>query len=217
LKKSFKGSYGHTFSLDIHDQDLSKRLNSISRSAFIELISYFISESLYMESTPLSAKAQNVLNSLGEKAEGVVKQLRVSSLENIHEISTKFGHDLKIRYRKSSHDITAIAKFDRNTAEVLQATPSNETIDLSIIVTRLNIHTGNGRLQIEGQDETTAFGFGIKYKEVNIRAKKLFSENLDHNNGLERDKWKYLRISTTPIRLRDGKIVKYVVKGFYED
>lgn len=217
LKKSFKGSYGHTFSLDIHDHDLAKRLNRISRPAFIELISYFINESLYMDSTPLSARAQNVLDGLGEQAEGVVKQLRISSLENIHEISTKFGHDLKIRYRKSSHDITAIAKFDQNTAKALQAKPSNETIDLKIIVTRLNIHTGNGRLQIEGQDETTAFGFGIKYKEVNIKAKKLFSENLDHNNGLDRDKWKYLRISAASIKLSDGKIVKYIVKGFYED
>lgn len=217
LKNSFKGSYGHVFSLDIHDPDLLKRLNRIGRPAFIELISYFIGESLYRESQPLSPKAQEVLNKLGEKAEEVVSQLRISSLENIHEISTKFNHDIKIRYRKSRDEQTVIAKFDRNSAQVLQAKLSDERLDLKIIVSRLNIHTGNGRLQIEGQDETVAFGFGIEYKEVNIRAKKTFSENLDYNNGLERDKWKYLKASVSPIKLKDGKIVKYIVKAFYEN
>ncbi|WP_417551521.1 hypothetical protein [Marinomonas fungiae] len=217
LKKSFKGSYGHIFSIDIYDPDILKKLSRIGRPAFIELIAYFISESLYKESNQLSSKAQKVVDDLGDKAEELVKQLRVSSLENIHEISTKFNHDIKVRYRKSRDSQTVIAKFDRNTAKVLQAKQSDEKYDLRIIVTRLNIHTGNGRLQIEGADETVAFGFGIGYREVNIKAKKLFSENLDHNNGISKEKWKYLRISVSPIKLRDGKIVKYIVKGFYED
>lgn len=216
LKRSFKGSYGHIFSIDIHDPDLLKRLNSIGRPAFIELLSYFINESLYREPSPLSPKAQGVLNKLGEKAEEVVTQLRVSSLENIHEISTKFNHDIKIRYRNSRDQQTIIAKFDQNTAKVLQARSSDKKVDLNIIVTRLNIHTGNGRLQIEGQNETVAFGFGIEYKSVKIEAKKIFSENLNHNNGLDQEDWRYLKVSVSPIELRDGKIVKYIVKGFYE-
>lgn len=217
LKKSFKGSYGHIFSLDIHDDELLKKLNSIGRPAFIELISYFISESLYREPNPLSPKAQEVLDRLGKTDEEVVKQLRVSSLENIHEISMKFNHDIKIRHRKSRDNQTVIAKFDRDTAKVLQASQSNEKIDLTISVTRLNIHTGNGRLQIQDQEETVAFGFGIKYKEVTLRAKKIFSENLNHNNGISRNKWEFLKISVAPIKLRDGKIVKYIVKGIYGD
>jgi hypothetical protein len=217
LKKSFKGSYGHIFSLDIHDTQLLKKLNSIGRPAFIELITYFISESLYQDSNLLSTKAQKVLDRLGKKAENVVKQLRVSSLENIHQISTKFNHDIKIRYRKSIYDQTVIASFNRSTAKVLQATLSEEKVDLNVVVTRLNIHTGNGRLQIEGKYETVAFGFGIEYKGVSIKAKKIFSENLNHNNGLDSDKWKYLKIGASPIKLKDGKIVKYIVKAFYEN
>lgn len=217
LKKSFKGSYGHIFSLDISDPELLKKLNRIGRSAFIELITYFISESLYKESNPLSLKAQRVVDGLGEKAEELVKQLRVSSLENIHEVSMKFNHDIKIRYRESRDSQIVIAKFDKNTAKVLQAKPTSEKYDINAIVTRLNIHTGNGRLQIFGADETVAFGFGIEYKEVNIRAKKIFSENLNQNNGISRDKWIYLKISVSPIKLLDGKIVKFIVKGFYEN
>lgn len=217
LKRSFKGSYGHVFSLDIHDDKLLKKLNKIGRPAFIELISYFISESLYSESSLLTHKAQKVLDDLGENAETIVQQLRVSSLANIHEISIKFNHDIKIRYRKSRDQIIVLAKFDRSTAKVLQAELSDELFDLKVIVTRFNIYTGNGRLQVEGQDETTAFGFKIKYRDLNIKAKKVFSENLDYNNGLERAKYKYLGISTSPLKLRDGKVVKYIVKGFYEN
>lgn len=215
LKKSFKGSYGHIFSLDVIDADLQKRLNAIGRSSFVELLAYLMSESLYAESRELTPKAQRILDKLGETAEDIVKQLRVSSLENIHEISIKFNHAIKIRYRKNREEQTIIARFDRNTAKALQAQESEQEIDLTVIVTRLNIHTGNGRLQIKGAEETVAFGFGIEYKSVKLEAKKIFSANLDKNNGVSRDKWEYLKISAVPITLKDGKVVKYIVKGFY--
>jgi len=143
--------------------------------------------------------------------------LRVSALENIHEISLKFNHDVKIRHRQSRDIQTVIAKFDRKTAKVLQATQSDEKVDLTVSITRLNIFTGNGRLKVKDHDETVAFGFGIEYKEVNIKAKKIFSENLNHNNGINSDKWNFLKVSVVPITLKDGKIVKYIVKGFYDD
>ncbi len=217
LKRSFKGSYGHIFSIDLYDEGLRKKLNAIGRPAFVELISYFISESLYMESQPLSPKAQKVLEELGERAESVVSQLRVSSLENIHEISNKFNHDVRVRYRKSRYNQVVLAKFDRKTAKVLQAKPSDEVVELEVMVTRLNIYTGNGRLQVKGQDETVAFGFGITYRDVRLEAKKVFSENLNYNNGLKLGKWRYIKIKASPVKLRDGKVVKYIVKGFYED
>ncbi|HEY6436915.1 MAG TPA: hypothetical protein VIY47_10005, partial [Ignavibacteriaceae bacterium] len=217
LKKSFKGSYGHIFSLDLYDAELQKKLNEIGSSAFVELIGYFLSESLYRESNPLTFKAQKVLDGLGETADQIVQQLRISALENIHEISTKFNHDIQIRHRVSRDKQTIIANFDCNSAKVLQAKQSDEKLDLTVVITRLNIHTGNGRLQIEGEDETVAFGFGNVYKEVSVKAKKIFSENLDHNNGLEKNKWKYLKISVSPIKLKDGRVVKYIVRGFYEN
>jgi len=217
LKKSFKGSYGHIFSLDIHDDKLQKNLNRIGRPAFIELLTYFITESLYIDTKQLTPKAQKALDGLGETSNEVVKQLRVSALENIHEISLKFNHDVKIRHRQSRDIQTVIAKFDRKTAKVLQATQSDEKVDLTVSITRLNIFTGNGRLKVKDHDETVAFGFGIEYKEVNIKAKKIFSENLNHNNGINSDKWNFLKVSVVPITLKDGKIVKYIVKGFYDD
>lgn len=216
LKESFKGSYGHIFSLDIYDDELLKRYATIGKPAFIELITYFIRESLYQDSDPLSARAQKVVDRLGKEAEVLVSQLRVSSLKSIHAISTKFNHDIKLQSRQSSTSQTLIAKFDRSTAMALQTVQSSETLEISIVVTRLNIHTGNGRLQIKEANETVAFGFDVHYTAISLRAKKIFSENLNYNNGIPKDQWKYLRLSATSIRLRDGKIVKYIVNGIYE-
>lgn len=217
LKKSFKGSYGHIFSLDLHDIKSQANFRKLGRSTFVELISYFFGESLYRDAKPLSEKAQKAIDRLEEKADKLVDQLRTTALGNIHEISVKFNHDIKIRYRKSRDDQTVVASFDRDSAQVLHATQSDEVIDLRVVITRLNIHTGNGRLQIEGEDETVAFGFGTEYKLVRVKAKKPLSNNLDHNNGIETKYWQYLKLTVSPLKLKNGKVIKYLVRQIYAD
>lgn len=217
LKKTFKGSYGQIFTIDISDEELRNEYKKIGNSTFVELMSYFMKESLYLESADLSIKAQKIVDNLGDTAEVLIKQLRVSSMENIHTVSTKFNHDVKIRHRKSLDEKVTIASFNKFTVLALQAKESDKNTDIIASITRLNINTGNGRLLLKGADETVAFGFGIEYKEVRLEAKKKFSENLDHNNGIDSSKWEHLRIVARPIKLRDGKIVKYIVKGFHND
>jgi hypothetical protein len=68
-------------------------------------------------------------------------------------------------------------------------------LDIVIVVTRLNIHTGNGRLQIKEANETVAFGFDDKYAVISHRKKMILSKNLDYNNGIPKDQWKFLRLS----------------------
>jgi hypothetical protein len=217
LKKTFKGSYGQVFAVEISDEELQREYRKIGNTTFVELMSYFMKESLYLESADLSIKAQKIVDNLGDSAEALIKKLRVSSMENIHKVSTKFDHDVKIRYRKSLNEKVVIASFNKSTVLALQATESDKNTDITASITRLNINTGNGRLLLKGADETVAFGFGIEYKEVRLEAKKKFSENLDHNNGIDSSKWKNLKIIARPIKLRDGKIVKYIVTGFYND
>ncbi|EZP32200.1 hypothetical protein [Pseudomonas sp. RIT288] len=217
LKRTFKGSYGQVFAVEISDEELQREYKKIGNTTFVELMSYFMKESLYLESADLSAKAQKIVDNLGDSAEALIKKLRVSSMENLHKVSTKFDHDVKIRYRKSLNEKVVIASFNKSTVLALQATESDKSTDITASITRLNINTGNGRLLLEGADETVAFGFGIEYKEVRLEAKKKFSENLDHNNGIDSSKWKNLKIIARPIKLRDGKIVKYIVTGFYND
>jgi hypothetical protein len=217
LKRNFKSSYGQVFSVDIYDEDLKKNLARIGQGTLAEVIAYFISEAMYEEPRVLSAKAQNVVNKLGDESNKLVEKLRRSSLTQAHAISVKFGRSVRIRYRKSREHITELAKLDEKSYQVLLAAPEPEKQDLSVKVSRLNTHTGNGRFLIEGEDETVAFGFGIPYRAVRIEAKKVFSENLHNNNGLDNKDCKYLKVIASPVRLKDGTVVKYIVTGFYQN
>lgn len=215
LKHSFRGSYGQIFGVEVYDEELKKKFNRIGRAVFAELIAYYFNESMHQDTHELSEKAQGVIEKLGDSSEGIIKQLRVSALKNIHEIATKFNQDVKIRYRKNRDDQTVLAKFDQITAKAFEAIESSEKVDIIAAITRLNINTGNGRLQIETEDETVAFGFSVEYKAVRLEAKKVFSVNLDKNNGIDREKWTYLKLSVSPVELPDGKVIKYIVKGIY--
>lgn len=217
LRGTFKGSYGQIFSLELYDSELTKRLKKISREVFFELFSYFVKEALYLESKKLSLRAEKVLDELGEEAEELVDVLRLSPLESLHSTSSKFGHKVVINHRKSKYNKTILGCFDKETGESLKAKEENEKYDLVVAITRLNINTGNGRLLVKGENDTVAFGFSSKYKQVKLEAKKFFSKNLDYNNGLESEGYKYLKVSVSPVKLNSGKIVKYLVKSFYDE
>lgn len=218
LRNSFKGSYGHVYSLNFDDEELKKKLRSITRPVFCELISYFISESLYQEPIELSQKAQNFLDKkIGERSEQIIEQLRLSSLENIHKVSKVFNHKVKIRFRKNRDHQTVLARFDRNTAKVLEATEGTDVIEFEAAITRLNIFTGNGRLLINGEAETTAFGFDRHYRQLARLAKQRFSENLNHNNGLDSERYEYIAMKARAIKLQNNKVVKYILTDITDD
>lgn len=216
LKKSFTGSYGQIFDLHVYDERLANKLDVLGRKAFLELMQYFLREALYQdpEADELSPKASAVLDRLGDVADQLVDQLRTSTLAKMHQVSLKFGYDTRLRFRKSNQQQVTIAKFDTETAEVLKVTEDAQIIELKVSITRLNINTGNGRLLELGEHETVAFGFAAEYRFLQRRAKKLFSENLDHNNGLDQEQWQTLKVSARPLRLRNGKVVKYILTGF---
>lgn len=94
----------------------------------------------------------------------------------------------------------------------MSAKESNKITELEVLITRFNTFTGNGRLQIKGRRETIAFGIQA-YKVMNLMTKKLFSKNLDDNNGItEKEDMKYLKIKATSLQKKDGDIVKYLVR-----
>lgn len=211
MRGSFKGSYGQKFSLEIEDADLQKRLREIGKSTLVELMSYFIAEAMYREPLPLSARAENILKKLDRLEEQLIEQLRKSSLEHLHAVATHFGEDVKLLYRKSAKNKIEIAKVDKTSIYNLQPRTSKKVVTIRASITRLNINTGNGRLKLEGANETVAFGFNTEYRDLKREAKKKFSKNLDDNNGLSSDKWTFLEMKAHPVTLKNGKIIKYLI------
>lgn len=217
LKASFSGSYGQIFTLDISDQALKEKYGEIGWEVFTEIISYFLNDSVYKENEILSVQAKEIIDNLGEKAEDLSKHLRVSAMKNIHDTSFKFNYDVKIRFRKNRDEKKILAEFDRSTGLTLAAKLDRQSIDVSVAITRLNINTGNGRLQVFGENETTAFGFLSEYKVINAKAKSLISDNLSKNNILDEEQRIYIKLQVRALRIRDGKAVKYFISGFYEE
>jgi hypothetical protein len=213
LKQSFRGSYGQVFSIEIYDETAQRKYNQIGRPAFLELIAYFLNESVYKDHLhELTDKAARLVAELGDKADALTKQLRKSPLKQLHEVSEKFGYGVKIRYRKNRDDQTELANFDQNTAATIYAKVAREDVRITVAITRLNINTGNGRLLVEDTVDTVAFGFHGQYARVPVAIKESISENLAYNNVRDSGKWRYMDVVARPIKLRDGKVVKFIIK-----
>ncbi|HHX8696938.1 TPA: hypothetical protein ACVO4Y_002468 [Vibrio diabolicus] len=222
LRKNFKGSFIQTFSLELEDIELQHRFKGIGKAVFTELVSYFIHEALYLESAILSPKAQKIHDRIGDDlAEELTSELRVSSLTHLHAVSTHFNKEVKLRYRKNRVDQQTLAKLNGGTGATLKPRTDRKSIEFDASITRLNINTGNGRLQLRGADETIAFGFPqqIKFIEQNKALKQKLSDNLHVNNGLgaDRDNWKTLRLKAHTQKTNSGRIIKYIIEGILAD
>lgn len=134
-------------------------------------------------------------------------------MRRIHKVPAKFNHDVSLRYVRRGAEPVVVGKFDQRSAKLLNPVFHPEEVVVSAAVTRLNINTGNGRFRVLGEKDTVAFGFSADYVFIDVELKKKFSENLDDNNGVPPDHWSYIRLRAQTIRLKDGKAVKYLVRG----
>lgn len=212
LKKTFQGSFGQRFSLEIEDVKVKRKLRSTGKAVIIELIQHFINEGLYRQPIPLSVKAKKRLKDLEKVEDKLIDVLRKSSFEHLHSLSSSFGRDVKLRYRKNSIDVKSIASINRGSYATLQPKIDRKKFEIIASITRLNIHTGNGRLQLIGSNETVAFGFEQKYHLVPRAIKSKLSNDLDHNNKVAQAQWSTLNLRVHTLKLKSGKIVKYIIE-----
>ena len=218
LRKTFKGSFGQEYSLEIGCIDLKEKYEGIGEEVFSELIGYFINEALYEESPELSSSANERIVDLGEElCDELIEQLRKSSLERLHAVSKNFNQNVKLRYRRNTNIQNTLVHINKKTYLSLIPVTNKDKINITASITRLNINTGNGRLLIPGESETVSFGFPSRYKDVRQAAKKKFSENLDNNNGIHTDKWKTLRLIAHTQTTKDGRVIKYLIEGILDD
>ena len=211
LKLSAKGSFIQHFSLQIREQDAANALQRMNKTVFSEVMSHFIHEGLYLEALNLSREAKEVIKEL-EPVEEELKEAIKEPLKQLHEIPRVYKSKVKLEYAKPGGWLT-IAKFDDSTAKNLtEVTELNQENDYVIRVTRFNTYTLNGRLVIEGEEDTLAFGFAEHARKVELEESQLISENLHiNNNGGTDDKYVYLSISAKKLILPTGTTVKLLI------
>lgn len=210
LKKSFTGSYGQCFDVVISDAKIESRLNSIGRSVFAEVMSYYIYEALYLESPALTNEAYDVIIGLEDIEDELTKGIR-NKLKDMHKISIMCGYSVDLNYRRPGEK-QKIATLTQNTAlNITELHESDVDHQIEVIITRFNSFTGNGRLLVNGEDKTTSFGFlnGLKY--VTESQKRKISENLHANNAVREDDRTPITLTVRNMTISSGEIIKYLI------
>lgn len=213
LKQSFRGSFGQRFSIEVLGNHEQGRINEIGKSTFVELLAHTLTAAKYGKPRKLSLEARAILDEMQMSENDLVEEIRTSCMRRVHKLSAKFGHDVTVSYKPRNEDRLEVGKFTKKSALMLNTVFDPARIKISAAVSRLNINTGNGRLRLKGEKETVAFGFFGDYFFVDMDLKKIFSENLDENNGVRSDHWEHISLYAQTIRLKSGKIVKYLISG----
>ena len=137
LHQSFKSSYGQNFELVITDAKLNARLNEMTNSVLTEIMSFYISEALYIQNPPLSAKATRYIDELSEIEDEIINRIR-NPLIKMHKINYRTNWEIEFNY-KGSQQKRKIVNLDSRTASNLIYTETRrEQINIIAVVTRFN-------------------------------------------------------------------------------
>ncbi|MBY7882621.1 hypothetical protein KW471_03495 [Vibrio fluvialis] len=216
LKQSFTGSYGHKFSIEIVDKELQSRLRKIGTDTFLEVLSYFVLEALYLDTGQLSAEAEALVDELSDITDKLVDRLK-EPLVDTHKIANYFNYDIKLRQRKRGlSEPKELLLFNNCTAKnITDAERSDVEEEMDVVIVRFHSITGNGRFYIKAQEEIESFGFASKVRAVNDEMRKAISSNLHKNNTLPPENGEFMKVKVKRVALPTGKVIKYLITGIY--
>lgn len=209
LHQSFKSSYGQNFELVIEDPELKARLKEMTNSVFTEVMGFYIAEALYLQPNNLSAKANLYIKELEALEDDIISRIR-NPLIRMHKINYYKSWDIEFNYKNNAGKKTIVNLNTRTGTNLTHTTVKRERFEITAMITRFNSRTGNGRLVLEGENETVAFGFSMPLSTVLSSHKKLISLNLHNNNG-KNDNYIYLHMMVSRVVILSGETVKYAV------
>jgi hypothetical protein len=218
LKQSFKGSFGQRFSIEISNPKLKKKLRDMGDAVFLDVLSYFILEALYLDSGNLSNEVSAVLDKLGGISDNLFKRVKNPLIE-MHQISKYYKYDLKLRYRKrGEHTHKQLVCLTEETSKKLtETTLENNTFTIDAVIIRYHSKTGNGRLHIRGASQFYSFGFAEVLGATKRIVRHKLSENLHINNLVDPEKGTYVKLRVKRIAFSTGDTVKYLIVGLIDD
>lgn len=216
LKQSFTGSFGQRFSLDISNQNSRNKLNRMGDDIFLEVLTYFVREALYLDSGNLSPQATKVLDEMGDVSQSLFKRLNKPLIE-MHQVSKYYNQNISLRHRKRGADPKQLFNLTNDTCKNITETEiDTEKTVIEVVIVRYHSKTGNGRLHIKDRQEFYSFGFGTEILTVQKTLRKKISANLHINNTENVIEGEYIKLLVKAIRLPTGNIVKYLVIGIEE-
>tara|TARA_R110000751_G_scaffold116604_2_gene216326 strand:+ start:91845 stop:92687 length:843 start_codon:yes stop_codon:yes gene_type:complete len=218
LKQSFRSSFGQRFSIEISKPELKQKLRRMGDLVFLEVLSYFILEALYLDSGNLSDEASAVLDDIGDLSDNLFKRVKRPLIE-MHQISKYYQYDLKLRYKRRGEDEhKQLVCLTEDTSKKLTETHVDEDIfTIEAVIIRYHSKTGNGRLHIRGGSQFYSFGFASLLSVAKRLVRQKLSGNLHINNLVEPEKGTFIKLRVKRIALPTGDTVKFLVVGLLDD
>lgn len=210
LKQSFKSSYGQNFCIEVNDPVLKRKLKKMGHDVFCEVISYYISESMFLEANKLSSAAQDVVNDLNDIEDKLLEVLR-RGLIDMHKITTMSSFNVELNHHPRGNRQRIATLTPKTAKHITETEEGTSEYQIDVIFTRFNSMTGNGRLIVRNDDKTTAFGLAKGLRFVPLHFKKKITENLHKNNGLTKQNWQYVTLTVHDLKLAGGEVVKYFI------
>ncbi|HBP3595450.1 hypothetical protein [Escherichia coli] len=209
LKKNFTGSYGQNFDIVIHERALITELTRMTRSVFSEVMGYFMLEAMYMRTRQVSPEAAVIINDLSEIADELIDRIR-APLVRMHKINLQKNYEIQLNYKKPADKENVIRLNETTASNLTDSRVGGDRFDIRAMITRFNARTGTGRLVLDGENDTVAFGFSAPLRDIPPAQKSKISLNLHTNNGLN-DNYNYLVLNVSPVLGYGDVIVKYSV------
>ncbi len=197
LKKNFTGSYGQNFDIVIHDPELISELRRMTRSVFSEVMGYFYVRGNVFKSKQVSPEATVIINDLSDIADELIDRIR-APLIRMHKINLQKNYEIELNYKSPQIKRTSLDLLKLPRQILTDSRVSGQRFDIRAMITRFNARTGTGRLVLEGEDDTIAFGFSSPLRNIPADQKSNVSLNLHTNNGLN-DNYTYLTLNVSQV------------------
>lgn len=180
FKKSFIGSFGQRFELNITGEEPVRVLNWLGEDGFFQIMQHYIGLATGVEYEITKPVAISWARTYVEDDVDLVQKIR-NPLLRIHKPIENQGYKITLNKRRSP-----IAILNDDTFQFLSHEVSEEkTTIISGVITRFNKLTGTGRLIHGAEDKSISFAPARSWKIFPRVQKKTFSRNLDRNNGVE--------------------------------
>lgn len=217
LKQSFNSSFGQNFAIEINKPELKQRLRQIGDEVFIEVMSYFILEALYLDSGELSPAASGVLDDIGHISNNLFARVKRPLIE-MHQVAKYYNYKIELSHKRRGYDKKKVVALTEATSNNLTETRINDqTFDINAVIVRYHSKTGNGRLHVQGGDQFYSFGFSSQITAVKNSIKTKLSGNLHANNLIQPEDGTFVQLRVKKMTLPTNEIVKYLIVGLIDD
>lgn len=213
LEKGLRGSYMQDFKLIIKDPELKQRALELGNEVFFELFKSLLHEALHLDTAELSTEANRQAQTLdGELRPKLIRRLR-GSLKRMHK--TQSAYNFNVDFQRRKPDTTdSLILLDQRSLDNLTSTTVTERVEEGIAtVNRFNSFTGNGRLLLIGEQDTVSFGLSSEPSLMTLAKRRIVSENLHENNGVQAENRSFLSIRFKRLVLPTGDTVKLLIQG----